>query len=57
MRRNPTKWTVRALQMLALLLVIAFGAHEIWLLLKPLVSALISLIILIVIIKIIRRGW
>lgn len=58
MRRDLTKRTVRALQALAFLLLIAFGAHEIWVLLKPLVPVLISLAVLIVILWIIfRRRW
>ena len=58
MRRDPTKWTVRALQGLGLLMAIAYGAREIWLLLKPLVPVLISLIVVAIVLWIIfRRRW
>ena len=56
MRRDPTKWTARALQALAFLLLIAFGAHEIWMLLKPMVPVLISLIVVAIVLWIIFRG-
>ncbi len=57
MRHDPTKWTIRALQALGLLLLIAFGAREIWTLLKPLIPALIALVVLAVIFRIIFRRW
>lgn len=59
MRRDPTKWTFRVLQALAFLFIVAFGIHEIWLvLLKPLLPVLISLIVLVVILWIIFwRRW
>lgn len=56
MRRDPTKWTVRSLQALAFLLLIAFGAHEIWMILKPMVPVLISLIVVAIVLWIIFRG-
>lgn len=57
MRRGPTNWVLRIFQALLLLLVIAFGAREVWVLLSPLLPVLIALAVLVVVYWIIRRGW
>ena len=48
----------RVVGSVALLLLVAIGAHEIWLLLKPLVPALVSFLVLAIVLWIIvRRRW